>query len=84
MTEHQPDIEIYVKRVARGDILEWLAHHFEVAQQQQVANTLKLKLVFQDRALDCRIVEKAAEGGYCAGLPQAMMARAIGGMIVTC
>ena len=60
----QPDVEIYVKRVAISDIIEWISLYFSIDEQKTVSSTLKLKLTRDDSAMTCTIAENVAKGGY--------------------
>ena len=60
----QPDVEIYAKRVAISDIMEWIRLYFSVDEQRTVSSTLKLKLTRDGNALTCTIAENVAKGGY--------------------
>ena len=63
-TAIQPDVEIYAKRVAISDILEWVSLHFSIDEQKTVGSTLKLRLTRDDAVMTCTIAENVAKGGY--------------------
>lgn len=64
MRERTPDIEIYLKRVDRQLLLDWLGTLFDVTDSREAGTTLQLKLQRGDATLDCAVVENAARGGY--------------------
>jgi hypothetical protein len=65
MNESQPDIEIYLKKVALEDILSWLASYFDDIQPPTpVGVTLQIELTYLKKPLSCIIVVQAAKGGY--------------------
>ncbi len=64
MTESPPDIEIYLKRAASGDIIDWLKQHFQITEIVRQGDSHKLTLDYEGRSVECVIVEKAAKGGY--------------------
>lgn len=66
MSVGQPDIEIYLKRVAVEEILAWLGARFEKVGQAHVGATQKLQLTFKGEPLTATIVESAVRGGYTA------------------
>ena len=63
-TAIQPDVEIYAKRVALSNIIEWLKLYFSIDEQKTVGSTLKLKLTRDGSAMTCTIAENIAKGGY--------------------
>ncbi len=63
-TEIQPDVEIYAKRVAIRDILEWITHYFSIDEQKTVGSTLKVTLTRNGTSMTCTIAENVAKGGY--------------------
>lgn len=64
MTEAQPDVEIYLKRVPVPDILRWLESHFEVIRSQSDGEKHEIALTYRGESLSCFIVEKVVKGGY--------------------
>jgi hypothetical protein len=63
-TAIQPDVEIYAKRVAISDIIEWVRPYFSINEQKPVGSTLKLTLTRDGAAMTCTIAENVAKGGY--------------------
>jgi hypothetical protein len=63
-TEKQPDVEIYAKRVAITDIIEWLRLYFSIDEQKTVGSAVKLKLTRDGTAMTCTLAENVAKGGY--------------------
>ena len=63
-TTIQPDVEIYAKRVAISDVIEWISRYFSIDEQKIVSSTLKLKLTREGSVLTCTIAENVAKGGY--------------------
>ena len=64
MTSQLADIEIYLKRVALTDIINWLSKYFEVLDQESESASQKIQLRFNGEPLECTLLEGAASGGY--------------------
>ena len=64
MTSQLADIEIYLKRVATTDIINWLSKYFEVLDQESESASQKIQLRFNGEPLECTLLEGAASGGY--------------------
>ena len=64
MPELQPDIEIYIKRPAFGDLIRWLERYFQLNAVNTEGAGKILDLGFDDKTLQCLIIDKVTKGGY--------------------
>ena len=60
----QPDLEIYLKKVATEDVLDWLEDLFTVKATRHRGQGLEVSLDCNGRQAECVIVERAVKGGY--------------------
>ena len=64
MTEHQQDLEIYLKGPDWDSILDWLKNHFTIVSINRTSTGQVLDLLFENKPLQCLLVEQAVKGGY--------------------
>ena len=59
-----PDIEIYIKNGSLEDIANWLSGLYLTDKPKQSGRTLSMKLVAQEKEMNCKILENAVEDNY--------------------
>lgn len=67
MSDHYPDLEIYIKRCTTDGILDWLGARFNLSETQSHKLKTSCRLTAPNSIssrMKCIILEKAVKGGY--------------------